>query len=251
MHVTGLSCEIAGRTLLADVDLALERGQVLAMLGPSGSGKSLLLRCLLGLAPPTARVRGALRWEERRFDLADRRGLAQLRGRGLALVPQEAAASLDPVRPIGAQLAEVRDVHRGADGPAELLAQVGLSTAFAERFPHELSGGQAQRVAIALALACRPTLLLADEATAALDFVAQQELLDLMISRCHARQIGLVLVSHDLALLARGCARAVVLAAGRLVEDAPMERLVDAPEHPVTRTLVAAARRSTLGSPDR
>src|SRR5690606_288585 len=127
-----------------------------ALLGPSGAGKSLALRCLLGLAPAGAVVKGRLRWKEQWIDLKDARALARLRGRGLALVPQAATASIDPVRTPESQHRELMALHGSKTTPEALLAEVGLGPEFARRFPLSLSGGQAQRAALALALACRP-----------------------------------------------------------------------------------------------
>lgn len=244
MQVDDLSCELDGRTLLAGVSLAVEPGEPLALLGPSGAGKSLLLRCLLGLAPAAARVRGTLQWDGRRTGLDDRRALASLRGRGLTLVPQAAAASLDPVRTIGAQLEELRSLHSNTTSVAALLAEVGLGPAFAARHPHALSGGQAQRAALALALACGPRVLLADEPTASLDSAAQAEIVALLSSRCGEREIGLVLACHDLAVAARCCSRALVLDGGRAVESGALADLLAAPAHATTEALVLAARRA-------
>lgn len=246
MRLEGLRCEIDERVLLDGVSLTLVAGEPLALLGPSGSGKSLLLRCLLGLAPASASVRGTLLWGDARIDLGDRRALAGLRGRGLTLVPQAAAASLDPLRRVGAQLREVMQLHDAStrERPEDRLAEVGLPASHVDRYPRELSGGQAQRVALALALACRPAVLLADEPTASLDCIAQAELLDLLSSRCGDRRIALVLVSHDIALVARRCSRALVLAQGRVAEEGSLDTLLSTPAAPITRALVAAARRS-------
>ncbi len=218
----------------------------LALLGPSGAGKSLVLRCLLGLAPPRSSVRGELILNDgRRVQLADLRAVARLRGRGLCLLPQEAAASLDPVRRIEAQLRELLRLHANdVDSPASLIAAVGLAGELLRRYPHELSGGQAQRVALALALACGPAVLLADEPSSALDNVAQAQLLATLRSTCAARGARLVLVTHDLALAACVCERAVVLDSGRVVEAGPLAQLIAGPMHPVTQALVAAARRA-------
>ena len=229
--------------MLADVELEVADGP-LALLGPSGAGKSLVLRCLLGLAPPRSSVRGELFLNEGRVRLGDARAVARLRGRGLCLLPQAAAASLDPVRRVEAQLRELLALHGNReDEPGELLRLVGLPDLL-RRYPHELSGGQAQRVALALALACRPAVLLADEPSSALDNVAQAQLLELLRARCEARGAKLVLVSHDLALVSRVCRDAVVLDSGRVVEGGPLARLIAAPVHPVTRALVVAARRA-------
>ena len=243
MRVDDLGCTIAGRTLLAGVSFSIDRGEALAVLGPSGAGKSLVLRCLLGLAPSEAKVTGRLQWEGREVSLADRDALAQLRGRGLALVPQAAAASLDPMRTVSAQLREVCALHDTDGRPNERLEEVGLAAEFADRHPHALSGGQAQRVALALALACRPAVLLADEPMAALDCVSQAELVELLVRRCAAEQVALVLVSHDLARVARCCARAIVLDDGRMVARGPLAELLAAPPEPTTAAMVVAAAR--------
>ncbi|MBA3549223.1 MAG: ATP-binding cassette domain-containing protein [Nannocystis sp.] len=245
MHVEDLGCELDGRQLLAGLEFSVE-DEPLALLGPSGAGKSLALRCLLGLAPTRAKLRGELILADaRRVALADVAALAKLRGRVLTLLPQAAAASLDPMRRVEAQLRELLTLHANSeDSPASLLMLVGLDAALLARHPHALSGGQAQRVALALALACRPALLLADEPTSALDNLSQAQLLDALVATCRARRIGLVLVTHDLALAARVCRRAVILDAGCIVEAGDIADIVAAPGHPVAHALVAAARRA-------
>ncbi|MBK7824663.1 ATP-binding cassette domain-containing protein [Nannocystis sp.] len=245
MQVLGLGCALNSRSLLADIDLELVDGP-LALLGPSGAGKSLALRCMLGLAPPRSTVRGELVLKDgRRARLDDLRTVAGLRGRGLCLLPQDAGPSLDPVRRVEAQLRELLRVHDNRDdSPASLLVQVGVVEELLRRYPHQLSGGQAQRVALALALACRPALLLADEPSSALDTIAQAQLVDTLRVSCAARSTELVFVTHDLALAARLCVRAVVLDVGRVVEAGPLAGLIAAPAHPVTQALVAAARRA-------
>jgi peptide/nickel transport system ATP-binding protein len=250
VRVTDLVCELDGVRLLDGVAFAARAGGSLALLGPSGAGKSLALRCLLGLAPVGAVVRGTLgrllnEEDAREVSLADVRALAALRGRGVTLLPQQAAASLDPVRRVEAQLAELLRLHaNAADTPGGLLAEVGLPAELLRRHPLALSGGQAQRVALALALACRPAVLLADEPTSALDNVAQARMLALLGERCAARGVTLVLVTHDLAAAASVCRDAAVLAAGRVVEAGALSAMISAPRHPVTRALVGAARRA-------
>ena len=216
------------------------------MLGPSGSGKSLTLRCLLGLAPRGARVRGELELKDgRKVALDDRAGLAALRGRGLTLLPQDAAASLDPVRTVMAQLRELLQLHANHDDtPGSLLELVGLAPELLRRHPHALSGGQAQRVALALALACQPGVLLVDEPTAALDNLAQTRAITVLQTTCAARSIDLVFVTHDLALAARVCRHAVVMDSGCIVEEGTMAAIVSRPVHFTTRALVGAARRA-------
>ena len=246
MHIEGLGCALDGRQLLAGLDFRITTHEPLALLGPSGAGKSLALRCLLGLAPPRTIVRGSVVLDDdRRISLADGAALARLRGRVLTMLPQAAAASLDPMRRIEAQLLELLSLHANQeDSPESLLTRVGLEKTFLSRHPHALSGGQAQRVALALALACRPVVLLADEPTASLDNLAQALLLDALLTTCEERAIGLVLVTHDLALAARVCRRVVVLDAGVMVEAGDIAEVIAAPRHGVTQALVAAARRA-------
>ncbi len=245
VRVVDLGCVLGPQALLIDVEFEVSDGP-LALLGPSGSGKSLTLRCLLGLAPAAARVRGELHLKDgRQVSLADRKGLAALRGRGLTLLPQEAGASLDPVRTVAAQLRELLKLHgNGDDTPGSLLELVGLRGELLGRYPHALSGGQAQRVALALALACRPAVLLVDEPTAALDNLAQQQALTVLQTTCAARDVDLVFVTHDLALAARVCRHAVVIDSGCVVEAGTMAEVVGSPVHVTTRALVAAARRA-------
>jgi peptide/nickel transport system ATP-binding protein len=244
MQVEDLGCAIDGRTLLDAVSFSIAAGESLALLGPSGAGKSLVLRCLLGLAPSHAKVTGTLFWGDRRVRLEDRRALAELRGRGLALVPQAAAASLDPMRTVGDQLREVCVLHNTDSRPRERLIEVGLSPELVDRHPHALSGGQAQRVALALALACRPSVLLADEPMTSLDCAGQAALVELLARRCEAEQVALVLVSHDLARAVGCCSRALVLDRGRVVAHGPLATLLAAPPEPTTAALVSAARRT-------
>ena len=245
MRVVDLGCVLGPRTLLIDVGFEASDGP-LALLGPSGAGKSLTLRCLLGLAPAGARVRGELHLNDGPpVALSDSRALAALRGRGLTSLPQDAAASLDPVRTVAAQLRELLKVHANRDdAPEGLLELVGLRPELLPRYPHEISGGQAQRVALALALACRPAVLLVDEPTAALDNLAQMQAITVMQTTCAARSVELVFVTHDLALAARVCRHAVVMDSGCIVEAGTMAAIVAQPAHFTTRALVAAARRA-------
>lgn len=245
VQVVGLRCETSDVVLLDDVDLKVDVGAPLALLGPSGAGKSLVLRCLLGLAPAEMRVTGRVFLGGREVDLSKRGEVAAQRGRGVTLLPQAAAASLDPVRTIGRQLSEVLAVNCNEDDPAEeLLELVGLGREFLKRYAMEVSGGQAQRVALALALACRPAVLLADEPTASLDNVGQAAMLAVLAEMCARRRICLVLVTHDLAVAKRVCREVVVVDRGRVVEAGNFDAVVAAPEHAVTRELVAAARRA-------
>lgn len=244
MRVIGLRCVMKETVLLEDVGFTVADG-ALALLGPSGAGKSLALRCLLGLAPMGMKVTGRLLLKDVEVDLSRVREVAALRGRGVTLLPQMAAASLDPVRTIGRQLSEVLTVHGNReDTPERLVMQVGLDVGLLSRFPQGISGGQAQRVALALALACRPAVLLADEPTASLDNVAQAEMLAVLLEMCVKREIALVLVTHDLAVAARVCRDAVVVDHGRVIEAGALADLTSAPRHATTVGLIEAARRA-------
>lgn len=244
MRVIGLRCETKEAVLLEDVGFAVADG-ALALLGPSGAGKSLVLRCLLGLAPTGMKVAGRLLIKEREVDLSRAREVAALRGRGVTLLPQMAAASLDPVRTVGRQLSEVLAVHGNReDMPERLMTLIGLDAELLSRYPQGISGGQAQRVALALALACRPAVLLADEPTASLDNVAQAEMLAVLLEMCLSRGIALVLVTHDLAVAARACRDAVVMDHGRVIEAGVLADLISAPRHATTVGLIEAARRA-------
>ncbi|HEX7291827.1 MAG TPA: ATP-binding cassette domain-containing protein [Conexibacter sp.] len=229
-----------------DVTLEVRGGESLGIVGETGSGKSTLARMLLNLLEPTS---GVVRW--RGEDVTHARGaqLAALR-RARQLVFQDPAGSLNPRKTVGAAIADPFAIHgllpeRGARGRrvAELLEQVGLEPALANRYPHELSGGMRQRVGIARALALRPELLVADEPVSALDVSIQAQILTLL--RDLRRELGLtlVLISHDLAVVRHMCERVAVMHDGKLVEVGPVEELYRAPREPYTRELLAAVPR--------
>jgi len=232
---------------LQNVDLAVEPGGALALVGESGSGKSTVVLALLGLL-------GAAQVQARRmsFDGADLLAqAAALRGRRLAVVFQDPASALNPALSVGAQVAEPLRVHAGlatAAARAEagaLLAEVGLPrpAALLDAYPHQLSGGMKQRVAIAMALAARPEMLLLDEPTTALDVTVEAGILDLLAALRVRRGLSLLLVSHNLGIVDRLCDRAAVLYAGRVVEDGPVSAVLRAPRHPYARGLLAAMPR--------
>ncbi len=243
MVVSGLACELHATPLLTDIEIDA-RTDAVALLGPSGAGKTMVLRCLLGLAPAAARVRGQLRVaDDQCVDLSQPHAVAALRGAGLTLLPQAAAASLDPLHRVATQVHAVLQRHGNRDDtPTSLLELVGLDAALLSHYAHQLSGGQAARVALALALACRPKVLLCDEPSAALDNIATAELMRLLQTTRLARNFRLVLVTHDLAVAAGVCSRAVVLDAGVVVESGTLASLVMHPQHSTTRRLVRAAQ---------
>jgi peptide/nickel transport system ATP-binding protein len=241
-----------GAAVVADAAFGLARGETMGIAGESGSGKSTLLLALMGVARPGLRLAGG------RVALAGQpllgagaAALRSLRGRQVALVPQSASLSLTPTMRIGAQLAEAMAVH-GVIPPegmaarvAALLGRVRLPDPdrLGRRYPHEVSGGQLQRVAIAMALACGPELLLLDEPTTGLDVTTQAGILELLDALRRETGMAMVCVSHDIGVLARLTARVAVMYAGRIVEDRTTAALLARPAHPYARALLASVPR--------
>lgn len=224
------------------VSFALEPGEALGLVGESGCGKSTAVLAVLGLLPRTASVAGAVRLDGVDLLGLDEEGLRAHRWLDVAMVFQGAMNALNPVMSVGAQIEEARRRRPDGEGPgaAELLALVGIASRRAGAYPHELSGGMRQRVALAMALACRPRVLLADEPTTGLDVMVQAQIL-LLLDRLRA-ELGLavVFVSHDLPVVGRLCERGAVMYAGRLVETGALPELYHRPAHPYTRLLFAA-----------
>jgi peptide/nickel transport system permease protein len=229
------------------VSLALSRGEVLGLVGESGSGKSQTAFSILGLLPPEARVSAdRMEFGGQELQGLDRAAMNKLRGRHIAYIPQEPMSNLDPSFRIGFQLIEPMRQHLGlstADAKQKALAlleRVGIPEP--ERvyrsYPHEISGGMAQRVLIAGAVSCDPELLIADEPTTALDVTVQAEVLDLMRSLQQERNMGMVLVTHDFGVVADICDHVAVMQSGRIVENAPARELFADPQHPYTRMLL-------------
>ncbi len=234
------------------VSFELARGETLALVGESGSGKTLTALSILGLVPPPGRiVRGSVRLAGRELVGLPRRALERVRGREVGMVFQEPLSALNPVFPVGEQVAEVLRAHRLADarGAREraqaLLAEVGLPDARerARLYPHQLSGGQRQRVVIAMAMACEPAVLLADEPTTALDVTIQAQVLELIAALQRRSGTALLLITHDLGVVAQAAERVCVLYAGRVVESADTIALFERPRHPYTLGLLRSLPR--------
>jgi peptide/nickel transport system ATP-binding protein len=237
-----------GRELHAvqGVSLVLDAGQRLGLVGESGCGKTTTVLGLLGLLPPSATVSGRVLLNGRDILAGGEDTIRPHRWTELAIVFQGAMNALNPVQTVGAQIAEALELHERASGRAarvrvgELLESVGIPPGRAERFPHEFSGGMRQRAAIAMALACKPSVLVADEPTTALDVMVQAQILELLDSLCRDFGLALLLVTHDLPVVAQLCDRAAVMYAGEIVERGPVDALFHEPRHPYTRLLFAA-----------
>ena len=253
----GVSFQMSGESVpaLEDVSFDLRPGEVLALVGESGSGKSLTALTVMGLLPETARVdRGAVLLENRDLVGLPAREMTRLRGDRMSMIFQEPMTSLNPVLTIGRQLTEGLEFHLGLAPQAaavragELLHLVGIPAA--ERrlreYPHQLSGGIRQRVMIAMAIACDPQLIIADEPTTALDVSIQAQIIDLLADIRARLKTAILLITHDLGVVAEMADRVAVLYSGRLVEVAQVEELFDAPHHPYTEALLNAVPRLDL-----
>ena len=243
----------AGDVLATDgVSLQLHKGEILGVVGETGSGKSVTCRALLGLRPsPLTRVSGTVAYPahggEDMLSLPPRQ-LRELWGRRVAMIPQNPMTSLNPVRRIGDQVAEAVGASGGPKGAArsarvlELLHQVGLPAPETRLrdYPHQFSGGMLQRTLIAIALAQRPDLIVADEPTTALDVLIQDQILSLLLSLQRDLGTSLILVSHDLSVVSEVCDRVAVMYAGQVVELADTATLLASPRHPYTRALLEA-----------
>jgi peptide/nickel transport system ATP-binding protein len=252
LSVSDLSVEFHGhgRSVCAvdRLSFSVEAGEVLALVGESGCGKSTVARAIMQLLPRTARMGGSILVEGRDVTTLPERALRDVRGERVSIVFQEPVSSLNPVLSVGYQVAESLRRHarlprRAArDRAVALLDEVGIADPErrAHEYPHQLSGGMCQRVMLAIALAGNPRLLVADEPTTALDATVQANILELLRGVIARRRMGLLLITHDLGVVADLADRAIVMYAGRAVEEAEATELFERPRHPYTRALLEA-----------
>ena len=259
LDIRDLHIRFGSNQAVRGVSLHLDEGEVLGLVGESGSGKSATALAILGLLGPAARVEGEILWQSgdaRPIDLLKEPAgdLRRLRGREIAMIFQEPMTALNPVMTIGRQVEEAAEAHslswtkrawtgreakRKAIAALESVAILDAAQRYGD-FPHQFSGGQRQRILIAMALINKPRLLIADEPTTALDVTVQAQVLELLKDLQRQHGLAMLFISHDLAVVGEVASRAAVMRAGQVVETGPCARLLTAPEHPYTKSLLAA-----------
>lgn len=257
LEIRDLSVHFGQVAAVSGVSLEISAGEFVGVVGESGSGKSVTARAVLGLLPPGTRVTGSIRFRGEELLGAPQRQLRRVRGGAVGFVFQDALAALDPVYTVGDQLTEALLAHREMSRAAarrraaELLAEVRIPrpVEHLDRYPHQLSGGMRQRVVIATALIADPDLVIADEPTTALDVTVQRQILDLLAETCANRSAAVMLITHDLAIVAETCDRVAVFYGGLVVEEAPVVPLFDDARHPYTRALLRSLPRLGDSSP--
>jgi peptide/nickel transport system ATP-binding protein len=242
-----------------NVSFALERGDTLGIVGESGCGKSITVMAVMGLLPESAKVTGSIRFEGEELTTRTDKQMGAIRGDRIGMIFQEPMTALNPVHTVGRQVAEPLRLHRGMSaGDArkktiELLDRVGIPDAARriDAYPHQFSGGQRQRITIAMALACEPQLLIADEPTTALDVTIQKQILDLIRDLVAERGMALMLISHDLGVIAQNVRRMLVMYGGSVVEDGPTKSVFAHRAHPYTLGLFSARPNLRMGKTHR
>jgi oligopeptide/dipeptide ABC transporter ATP-binding protein len=227
------------------VSITVRRGQVVGVVGESGSGKSMTAFSVIRLFPTSAArvISGSVKLAGKELTRLPEARMREVRGRHIGMIFQDPTSYLNPVLTVGRQIAEQFEAHGLKidlkQRIPELLTMVGLTPEVATRYPHELSGGQCQRVGIALALACEPSVIIADEPTTALDVTIQAQILRLLKRLQQEHGVGLMLITHDLGVVAEICDYVYVMYAARIVEHGPVDAIFDAPQHPYTQGLLA------------
>lgn len=249
LEIEQLSVDFDGFKAVNDVSISLKKGQVLGIVGESGSGKSVTQLALMGLIPYPGIINAkTLSFNGQNLLSMDAKSRRAITGRDVAMIFQEPMTSLNPCFTVGFQIKEALKVHEGGtratrkERAVELLSQVGIP-APEERlkcFPHQLSGGMCQRVMIAMSIACNPSLLIADEPTTALDVTIQAQIMDLLLDLQKERDMGLILITHDMAVIAETVEDVVVMYAGQVVEKSKAANIFHTPRHPYTEALLSA-----------
>ena len=235
-------------TAIEEVSFSLKEGEILGIVGESGSGKSVTALTIMGLLPqPPARIAaGKVLFQGKELTKLSSREMQRIRGPGIAMIFQEPMTSLNPVFSIGDQIMETIKAHENLPAAAlrkraiDMLDKVGIPSAARrlDDYPHQMSGGQRQRVMIAIALACNPKLLIADEPTTALDVTIQAQILDLLMDLRDEFRMAIMIITHNMGVIAETADRVLVMYAGRVIEEAPVARVFDHPIHPYTRGLL-------------
>jgi peptide/nickel transport system ATP-binding protein len=249
LELNKLAVSFGGRPAVRPIDLSIKHGEMLALVGESGSGKSTIALAAMGLLPAQAQVEGSIRFEGQPLLTLREREWSALRGNRIGMIFQEPMTSLNPLQPVGRQVAEALTLHRPMSFSAarkqalELLDLVRLPEPALrfDHYPHQLSGGQRQRVMIAIAVACRPSLLIADEPTTALDVTIQAQILELIDQLRRELSMAVLLITHDLGVVARWADRVIVMKDGTKVEEADSATLFAHPSQPYTRALLGAS----------
>jgi peptide/nickel transport system ATP-binding protein len=254
LHI-GLQTQRGPAQAVRGVSFSLERGQTLGIVGESGCGKSITVMSLMGLLPATAKVTGSIRLDGQELIGQPESAMCRIRGNRIGMIFQEPMTALNPVHTIARQVGEPLRLHRGLTArqaraeALNLLQRVGIPDAASrlDAYPHQFSGGQRQRIGIAMALACGPDLLIADEPTTALDVTIQKQVLDLIQNLVAEMGMALILISHDLGVIANSVQRMLVMYGGSVVESGPTRALFANRAHPYTKGLFAA--RPVIGAP--
>jgi oligopeptide/dipeptide ABC transporter ATP-binding protein len=250
LEVRDLSISFHGSPAPLDVvkklSFIIQKAEIFGLVGESGCGKSLTALAIMGLLPENSFASGAIEFSGRDLLKLDRESMRSLRGKDMSMIFQEPMTSLNPVLTIGYQIAEVITTHQGLskkealDRAVELLRAVKIPSpeVRVREYPHQMSGGMRQRVMIAMAISCSPSLLIADEPTTALDVTIQAQILDLMRSLREERKMAVLLITHDIGVVAENAERAAVMYAGRIVELSRVSRVLESPKHPYTMGLL-------------
>jgi len=249
LDVTDLEVSFGRHKALRGVSFSLDKGERLGIVGESGAGKSMAAFAIINLISDPGRITGgSVTFDGRRLDTMDTEDLRGIRGNRIAMIFQDPMMTLNPVLTIGEQMTETIHAHRDVT-QAEArriavekldLVAVPSPAARIDNYPHELSGGLRQRVVIAISLLCDPEIIIADEPTTALDVTIQAEIMALLMRLCETQGMGLILITHDLAVVSESCQRLAVMYAGKVIEQGPTTAILSAPRHPYTRGLLGA-----------